>query len=117
MVVGRIHGCVSRTTQRRRSPAVDQIATGVLSGSRTPPASQRSPAIRCLFVTWKDGTASQFSVPDTYTLQGRDLLRRRRPRQLEVFDTTVRQEMYLELKQIRSCYVVDVGPDQRIVET
>ena len=72
--------------------------------------------MRCLFVNWKHGDASQFSVPDNYTLDRR-LAGRRRPKRLSVFDTETNSELYLDLSQIRSCFVVTVGADQRVLDT
>ena len=72
--------------------------------------------MRCLFVNWKHGAPSQFSVTDDYTLP-RTLLGRRRPKRLTIFDTDAKTELYLDLNQIKSAFVVTVAPDQRIIET
>lgn len=43
-------------------------------------------------------------------------LRRNRPTRLTVFDNDAGTEVYLAVEMIRSAYLVDIGPDQRIVE-
>ena len=69
-----------------------------------------------LFVTWKDGTSSQFSVPDTYRLPTL-LGRRRKPRALEILDLDANAEVYLDRRQIRSAFLIDIADGQRVLNT
>lgn len=68
-----------------------------------------------MFVNWKDGSASQFSVADDYHFPPpRRLGWRRRPAVLSVFETSAHIELLLDPRQIKSCYLADVGADQRV---
>lgn len=79
--------------------------------------------MRCLFVNWNDGhPPSQFSVPDNYTLPRprahRRLLRRASlPHTLTLMNDDTHTEMLLDLKRIRSCYLVDIQPGERVIDT
>lgn len=112
-------------TRGRKVNAGIVATTQVLSGSTRRPPPEETP-IRCLFINWNDNDQpSQFTVGKDYTLAGRGLDSRRRrsllgrrklPKRLTVFNTDdlVHAEMYLDLDRIRSAYLIDIGPDQRI---
>lgn len=69
---------------------------------------------RCLFIRWKDGTSSQYSVPDDYTLTRRGLEQPPLPQQLEILDLGQRAELYINTDQILSAYAIDIGADRII---
>ena len=70
--------------------------------------------MRCLFVNWKDGTASQFTVPADYHFS-RTLGGRRKPKTLALLDLEANAELYLDRRQIRSAYLLDIADDQRVL--
>jgi hypothetical protein len=70
--------------------------------------------MRCLFVNWKDGTSSQYSVPDSYRLERR-LGRRRKPKSLELLDLDANAELYLDRRQIRSAFLLDIADGQQVL--
>jgi hypothetical protein len=73
--------------------------------------------MRCLFVNWKDGSSSQFSVPDDYRLPTGLNRRRRKPKSLTMLDLDANAEVYLDRRQIRSAFAIDIGEDRRILNT
>jgi hypothetical protein len=73
--------------------------------------------MRCLFVNWKQGDASQFSVPDDYHLPPALGRRFRKPRRLTVLDLDANAEVYLDRRQIRSAMVLDIAPDRQVIST
>lgn len=72
---------------------------------------------RMLFINWNDGaTASQFSVSDDYRLSDRiGPEGTRLPERIAVHDVNAGAEIYLDVSKIRSAYLIDVGPDQRVI--
>lgn len=82
-------------------------------GMLTAPPRQEPTITRCLFIAWNDGTSTQFTVPDDYRLSQRSLEDGRPlPRRLEVFDELHHAEVYLDVTQIRSAYVLDIAADR-----
>jgi hypothetical protein len=72
--------------------------------------------MRCLFVNWKDGSSSQFTVPDDYRLPN-ELRRRRKPKTLTILDLDANAEVYLDRRHIRSAFCIDIADDRRVVNT
>ncbi len=70
-----------------------------------------------LFINWNDGTtASQFTVSHDYRLSDRiGPEGTRLPQRLEILDVNAGAEVYIDVTKIRSAYVIDVGPDQRVI--
>ena len=72
--------------------------------------------MRCLFVNWRDGTSSQFTVPDDYRLPKTLAGRLGKPRTLTLLDLDANAEVYLDRRQIRSAFAMDIAPDRRVVD-
>jgi hypothetical protein len=73
--------------------------------------------MRCLFVNWKHGDASQYTVPDDYHLPPALAQRFRKPRTLTILDLDAGAELYLNRRQIRSAMVLDIAPDRQVIST
>jgi hypothetical protein len=82
--------------------------------------------MRCLFIRWNNDTSSQFTVPDTYRLPTqtrttRTLLHRHNrltlPDTLTLYDDDTHTELYLDVSQIRSAYLITIAADRQIIET
>jgi hypothetical protein len=72
--------------------------------------------MRCLFVNWKDGSSSQFTVPDDYRLPT-ELRRRRKPKTLTFLGLDANAQVYLDRRQMRSAFCIDIADDRRVVNT
>ncbi len=73
--------------------------------------------MRCLFVNWKEGDSSQFTVPDDYRLPATLAGRLGKPKTLTILDLDANAELYLDRRRIRSAFCIDVGPDRGVVNT
>lgn len=73
--------------------------------------------MRCLFVNWKEGDSSQFTVPDDYRLPTTLLRRRGKPAVLTVLDLDANAELYLDRRAIRSAFCIDVASGGGVVDT
>lgn len=104
------------TPETRSAPPADIWSTRPTRSSIAPPlrtSPPGGPLIRCLFVTWNDGhPASQFSVPDDYTLIS-DHHRTTVPGRVAIYNDQLNSELYLDLARIRSAYLMDMPPDRQ----
>lgn len=73
--------------------------------------------MRCLFVNWKDGSSSQFTVPDDYRLPVTLAGRLGKPRSLTILDLDANAEVYLDRRQIRSAFCIDIAADRQVLQT
>ncbi len=72
--------------------------------------------MRCLFINWKEGDSSRFSVPDDYRLPQTLAGRLGKPRTLNVLDLDANAELYLDRRRIRSAFLIDVPSDRSVVD-
>ena len=73
--------------------------------------------MRCLFVNWKDGSSSQYTVPDDYRLPVTLAGRLGKPKSRSFLDLDANAEVYLDRRQIRSAFLIDIADGQRVLNT
>ena len=64
--------------------------------------------------TGKTGARASSASPTTYRLP-EPLGRRRKPKSLTFLDLDAEAEVYLERRQIRSAFAIDIAADQRVI--